>query len=94
MGFINSATNWMPCDILERLTWRDVGDLLRGWRKSPPLQRMFQDWLRLKGFEYRDESPVDDAPGEPSWFDSMNADEFTSELSRQGAELAKKLKLN
>lgn len=43
-----NATGWMPDDILDRLTWREVGDLSNYWEDHPPLQRMVQGFLGIK----------------------------------------------
>jgi len=38
----------MPDDILDRLTWREVGELAEYWEDYPPLQRMVQGYLGIK----------------------------------------------
>ncbi|MGH8321617.1 MAG: hypothetical protein ACRESI_06655 [Gammaproteobacteria bacterium] len=43
-----NATGWMPDDILDRLTWQEVGELSDYWRDHPPLQWMLQAFLGIK----------------------------------------------
>lgn len=79
------------------MTWGDVHDLVKGWRRYPPMQRMFQDYLKSKGLEYEepDDSFEKSVPaGAGAWFNGMDADQFTSKLSEEAARLANKLKLH
>lgn len=79
------------------MTWGDVHDLVKGWRKHPPMQRMFQDYLKSKGLEYEQTEDSFEKPlptGTGAWFDGIDTDQFTSQLGEQAALMAKKLKLN
>lgn len=79
------------------MTWGDVHDLVKGWRKHPPMQRMFQDYLRIKGIDYETEDDQFEKPvpgGTGAWFNGLDTDQFTSKLGEQAALLASKLKLH
>ena len=79
------------------MTWADVHDLVKGWRKHPPLQRMFQDYLRVKGIEYKDPEETFEKPANTStgaWFDGLDSDQFASKLGEKAAAIAQKLKLH
>lgn len=89
---ISSATNWRPDEILDHMTWQDVHDLVKGWRKHPPLQRMFQDYLLTKGLKYAEPEPeTDDADTTGAWFHGLDQDEFMRRVNAEAATLAQKL---